>query len=151
MRTGIGDAADEFHELGRADDGVGDAGGLYQFFLRDLGAEVAVFGRPVGADDGQRDMVLNARSGLRRVKVAAGSLEEFQHRLVFKRRGIGKVDHHLSAGEGLLEPLASDAVDTAPGRGGHDLVAALAQNGDGLRADQAGPANDDNLHDASPC
>ena len=26
------------------------------------------------------------------------------------------------------------------------LVAALAQNGDGLRADQAGPADDDDLH-----
>src|SRR5436189_1740167 len=49
-------------------------------------------------------------------------------------------------GHGLLEPLAGDAVDTAFGRGGDDLVAALAQNGDGLRADQAGTADDDDLH-----
>src|SRR5262249_34842147 len=38
-------------------------------------------------------------------------------------------------------------VDAGIGRGGEDLVAALAQNGDGLRADQAGAADDDDLHD----
>ena len=32
-------------------------------------------------------------------------------------------------------------------QGGQDLVAGLAQNGDGLRADQAGAADDDDLHD----
>jgi hypothetical protein len=37
-----GDAAEEFQELGRADDGVGDAGGLDQFLLGDLGAEIAI-------------------------------------------------------------------------------------------------------------
>ena len=52
--------------------------------LGDLGAEIAIVGRPVGADDGERDVVLDAGSGLRREKVAAGSLEEFQHRPVFK-------------------------------------------------------------------
>src|SRR5262245_25031839 len=50
------------------------------------------------------------------------------------------------ASQGLLEPLAGNAVDTAFGRAGDDLVAALAQNGDGLRADQAGAAVDDDLH-----
>ena len=33
---------------------------------------------------------------------------------------------------------------------GDDLVAALAQNGDGLRADQAGAAEDDDLHCEPP-
>src|SRR5947207_15821758 len=56
------------------------------------------------------------------------------------------IDHHLRAGHGLFEPLAGDGVDAAFGRGGDDLVAALAQNGDGLRADQAGAADDDDLH-----
>jgi hypothetical protein len=84
--------------------------------------------------------------GLRREKVAPGSLEEFQHRPVFKRGRIGEVDHHLRAGHGLFEPLAGDAVDAAFGRAGDDLVAALAQNGDGLRADQAGAADDYYLH-----
>src|SRR6266849_5493219 len=44
--------ATQFLELGRADDGVGDAGGLDQFLLGDLGAEIAIVGRPVGSDDG---------------------------------------------------------------------------------------------------
>ena len=39
---------------------------------------------PVGSDDGQRDMVPDARRRLRREQVAAGGLEELQHRLVFK-------------------------------------------------------------------
>ena len=36
------------------------------------------------------------------------------------------------AGNGLFDALAGDGVDAAIGRGGDDLVAALAQNGDGL-------------------
>ena len=36
IRTRIGDAAEEFHELGRADNGVGDARGLNQFLLASL-------------------------------------------------------------------------------------------------------------------
>src|SRR5262249_53913278 len=39
-----------------------------------------------------------------------------------------------------------EGVDAAIGRCGDDLVAALAQNGDGLRADQAGAADNDDLH-----
>src|SRR6267142_4379688 len=91
-------------------------------------------------------MVPDAGRGLRREKIAAGGLEEFQHRLVFKGGRIGEVDHHLRAGHGLFEALAGDAVDAGLGRGGDGLVAALAQNGDGLRADQAGTADDDDLH-----
>src|SRR6266850_3740053 len=51
-RTRIGDGAEEFQELGRADDAIGDAGGLDQFLLGDLGAEVAILWRPVGSDYG---------------------------------------------------------------------------------------------------
>ena len=51
-----------------------------------------------------------------------------------------------SAGHGLFEALAGDAVDAAIGRGGEDFVATLAQNGDGLRADQAGTADHNELH-----
>src|ERR1700730_15059855 len=53
IRAGSGDAAEEFQELGRADDGVGDAGGLDQSLLRDLGAEIAILGRPGGSGDGE--------------------------------------------------------------------------------------------------
>ena len=38
----IGDAAEKFQELGRADDGVWDAGRSDQFLLRDLGAEITI-------------------------------------------------------------------------------------------------------------
>jgi hypothetical protein len=51
IRTFGGDGAEEFQKLGRADDGVGDAGGLDQFLLGDLGAEIAIVGRSVGSDD----------------------------------------------------------------------------------------------------
>ena len=95
-------------------------------------------------------MVPDARCGLRRVKVAAGGLEEFQYRLVLPRRRVRQVDDNLSAGKRFRQPLTSDGVDAGIGRGGDDLVAALAQNGDGLRADQAGAADDDDLHMRSP-
>ena len=49
-----------------------------------------------------------------------------------------------------LSPSPVMRVDAALGRGGDDLVAALAQNGDGLRADQAGAADDDDLHAHPP-
>src|SRR6187200_3411074 len=43
-----------------------------------------------------------------------------------------------------------DGVHTRIGRGGDDVVAALTQNGDGLRANQARAADHDDLHLASP-
>ncbi len=51
IRTWIGDAPEESNELGRTDNGVGDAGGFDQFLLGDLGAEIAIVA-PVGSDDG---------------------------------------------------------------------------------------------------
>src|SRR6516162_5088007 len=95
-------------------------------------------------------MVPDARRGLRRQKVAPGGLEELQHRLVFKRGRVGEIDHHLRAGHGLFDALAGDGVDAAVGRGGGDLVTALTQNGDGLRTDQAGSADHDDLHGLTP-
>jgi hypothetical protein len=60
-------------------------------------------------------VVLDAGSGLRREKVAARGLEEFQHRPVFKGGRIGEVDHHLRASHGCGEALASDGVDAGLG------------------------------------
>src|SRR5689334_17764479 len=91
-------------------------------------------------------MMPDAGRFLRRMKVAAGGLEELQHRLVLERGRVGEVDDHLDAGHRLLEPLPGDAVDAALGRGGDDLVAALSQYRGGLRADQAGAAVDEDLH-----
>src|SRR6516164_428213 len=91
-------------------------------------------------------MVPNARCGLCREKVAAGGLEEFQHRLWVKCRRIGEVDHHLCAGYSVFEPFAGDGIDATFGRRRDDLVAVLAQNGNSLRADQASAADHDYLH-----
>jgi hypothetical protein len=54
-------------------------------------------------------------AALRREKIAAGGLEEFQYRLVLEGRGIGEVDDHLRAGDGLFEALAGDGVDAVIG------------------------------------
>src|SRR4051794_19049656 len=50
------------------------------------------------------------------------------------------------AGQDVFEPLAGDGVDPALGRCGDDLVSALVQDANDLRADQAGAADDDDLH-----
>src|SRR5579863_6150362 len=91
--------------------------------------------------------MLDAGLFLCREKMALGSFKEVHDRLVLERRRIGKVDHDLRAGKGYFEPLAGDGVDARIWRGGEDLVTARAQNGDGLRADQAGAADDYDLHD----
>ena len=62
----------------------GTPASLDQLLLGDLGAEIAIVRIRSVADDGERDMVSDTGCGLRREKVAAGGLEELQHRLVFK-------------------------------------------------------------------
>src|ERR1044071_2068135 len=91
-----------------------------------------------------------AGGGLRREKVAARGLEELQHRLVFERRRIREIDHHLRSRHGFLEALAGDGVDAGIGRGGDKLVPSLAQDSHDLRADAAGAADDDDLHRSPP-
>src|SRR5215207_242718 len=142
FRTGSGDAAKKLQELGRTNDSVGDARGLDQFLLGDLGAEVAVVGCPVSSDDGKTNMVTDPGLGLRRQEVAARSFEEFQHRLVFERGRIGEVDHHLRARHRLRETLASDDVHARTRRGSDDLMARLTQTRDDLGPDQAGAADE---------
>jgi hypothetical protein len=56
---------------------------------------------------------------------------------------MGEVDHHLSAGDGFFEPFSSDGVDATFARRRDNLVAALAQNGNCLRANQASAADHD--------
>src|SRR5688572_4399048 len=86
----------------------------------------------------------SALSAARRLRPEVS--KEFQHRLAFKRRRVGKVDQHLRAGHGLLKALASDRVHTGIRRGCEDIVTTLAQNRHGLRADQAAAADHDDLH-----
>src|SRR5262249_45919775 len=47
IRTRIGDDAEEFQKLGRADDRIGNTGSLNQLLLGDFGAEIALIGYPV--------------------------------------------------------------------------------------------------------
>ena len=57
----VGDAADELEELRRAEDRVRDGRGLDRLFLGELRTEVAAVLEPVGADDGERDVVARPR------------------------------------------------------------------------------------------
>jgi hypothetical protein len=52
----------------------------------------------------------------------------------------------LCAGHGFFEPFSGDGDDATFGRRRDDLVAALAQNGNGLRANQSSAADHDYLH-----
>jgi hypothetical protein len=78
--------AHELHELGGADDRVRLTGPLDQLLLRDLGAHVSAVGHPVGADDGERDVVSDGGVHLGREQVLSGGLEEFEHRGVLEGR-----------------------------------------------------------------
>ena len=75
---------DEFEELGGAHDGVGNPGCLDQALLGHLGAQVAAVGKPVGADDRQRDVMSYAGGGFRSEQVAPRRLEELQHGVVLE-------------------------------------------------------------------
>jgi hypothetical protein len=61
-------------------------------------------------------------------------------------KALGEVDHHLCAGHCFFEPFSGDGVDATFRRRRDDLVAAPAQNGNGLRANQASTADHDYLH-----
>src|SRR4029079_610514 len=90
--TCSGDAAEKFQELGRADDGIGDAGGLDQFLLGDLGAAIAVVGRPVGSDDGERDMMSDACGCFRGEEIATRRFEELQNGFVLEGWRVRDID-----------------------------------------------------------
>ena len=51
------------------------------------------------------------------------------------------------AGQRVGQALTGDGVDAEARRGGHRLLTVLAQLGDDLRAEPAGSADDDDLHD----
>jgi hypothetical protein len=65
----------------------------------------------VGAGNRQCDVMPHARLGFGRQQVAAGGLEEFQHRLRLPGWRVGKVDHDLRAGQALA-PKTEQAQDS---------------------------------------
>src|SRR5262249_15297344 len=58
----IGDALDEFEELSRVDNGVGDGGPLDQILLRHFCAEVAACEQTISSYHGQRNVMFHARA-----------------------------------------------------------------------------------------
>src|SRR5690606_34569628 len=75
--------------------------------------------------------------------------EELQHRGLVEGGGVGHVDDRVGPGQRLAQARAGDGVDAGVGRGRGDLVAVLAKGRDELRADQSGPADDDDAHGGS--
>ena len=71
-----------------ADDGVGDAGGLDQLLLGNLGAEIAIVRKTIGADNRQGDVVFDSRFRFGSEKILCRRLKKFKYRPVFPGGGI---------------------------------------------------------------
>jgi hypothetical protein len=116
--------------------------------LHDLRAEIAGLRQPVAPDHRQRDVVPQARLLASLDQVPGDGAEERHHVVVGERRRVRHVDHHLGVLQHLLEALAGERVHAGGWRRRHRVVAVLGQLAHDLRADETGPADDDNLHDA---
>src|SRR5882724_10678391 len=73
------DALKELEELRGADDRVRDRRVSDQLLLGDLRSEVAAVGRPVAADDRQRDVMTHTRRRFGGKEIGGGRLEELEH------------------------------------------------------------------------
>jgi hypothetical protein len=111
----LGDAAHELEELRSTHDRVRNRGSLDQIFLGHLCAEVTTREQAVGADDRQRHMMADARSGFRRRAGCDLMSRKTPDCVVLPRGRIRDIDDHLSAGQRLRQSLASDGVDTRRG------------------------------------
>ncbi|MND79247.1 hypothetical protein D3C80_709780 [compost metagenome] len=123
----LGDAAEEFHELRRVDDRIGNAGIPDDLFLSDLGAHVTALGQAIGTDNGKRDVMLYAGGLFRRRQIAARCLKEFEYGLVLEGRRVCQVDNDGGSGERLGETFTRDRVDAGVRSGGNDFMALLAK------------------------
>src|SRR3954451_436220 len=75
--------------------------------------------------------------------------EERPGRGLVELAGVRDVHHDRGADEDVREPLSGQGVDPRGGGAGHRLVPLAAQVGHDLRSDEAGSADDDDLHDGS--
>jgi hypothetical protein len=142
----IGDPADELEELRRTQNRVRHASCLHELLLGDLCAEVAALREAVGAHNGQGNVMAHTGDGFRRQHVPGRRLEELHYRRVVPRGSVRDVDDDLRILERLGEPFSRDRVHAGVRRGRERLVARVAELVDELRPDQAGPADDDDLH-----
>ena len=120
---GIRDRADEFEELGGAQDRVGQAGTRDQPLLCQLGPEITAALEPVGADDRQRDAMPYAGLLRSRNQVSRPRLEEVQHRRVLERGRIRHVDDNVGARKRRLQTLPGHGVDAPAWRRLQQLMA----------------------------
>ncbi|MDT4829574.1 hypothetical protein FQZ97_629970 [compost metagenome] len=79
-------------------------------------------------------------------EVTSGLLEEVQHGGIFERRRVGDIDDDIGPFKRPLQAFTGDRVDTGVRRGREDIMPLLAQVRAELGADQAGSANDYDLH-----
>src|SRR3546814_7470155 len=97
--------------LCRAEDRIGDAGGLDQLLLGHLRPKVAALEKALRADDRESHMMPHAGGRLRREKVAAGRFEELHDGVVLEGGRVRHVNEDLGVHQGLGQPLAGDGVD----------------------------------------
>jgi hypothetical protein len=88
---------------------------------------------------------MSPKSGTLMVKTGCRGLEEFQYRI---ESNDGELKRSIStwACQGFFQPICADRIDTDFRCGSDHLVVALTQNGDALRANQAGAADHDDFH-----
>src|SRR6202022_2078189 len=138
----------ELEELGGAQDRVRNPRGPDQVLLRQLGAEVSVFRKAIGPDHGQRNMVPHFGGGLGSENIAARRFEECQNRAVLEGRRIRDIDDNFGTRKDLVEALARDRVDARTASRWNHFVAFLTEPARELGSNEAGTANNDNLHDS---
>ena len=78
--------------------------------------------------------------------VAARRLEEAHDGVVREIRGVREVDDDLRAGKSFGKPFSGDGVDAGVGRRRDHLMALLTQVRHDLAADEAGAADNNDLH-----
>jgi len=109
--------------------------------------KIAAFLQALGADDREGDVMPDASGHFGRSEVLAGGLEEFHRGLIFERRRVGHVDDDLGAAQRLDQAFAGDRVDSGVRRCRDYFVALGLELFDNFRTDQAGSADDYDLHE----
>ncbi|MNY32492.1 hypothetical protein D3C86_1667120 [compost metagenome] len=118
-------------------------------FLGHLRPEVAAVEHPFGPDHAQRNMVFDAVDFLRRQQVVPGRFKKVQRRMVFERRRVGYVDHHVGIVQRIEQSCTTDDVDAGTGGRRQGFVPQRLQVVAQLAADQASAADDDDFHGRS--
>jgi hypothetical protein len=144
--SGVGDSGDELEELGRSDDRVWGRAGFDQVFLGDFGSHVPGIGQSIGADDGQDDVVTDARLLFCGEDMAGSVTEEGQDVFVRPRRRIGQIHDDVGTIDCFGDSCAGGDVDPVCPTECLHVVPGVSELGGDLASDQSASENDD-LHD----